>query len=112
MWMGSIHERSPTYPQTGAMIAFDAATGKKVWEQKAIRPMRGSVLTTAGDLVFYGDGFGYLVAYHARSGEILWKMNTGARGITAPPMTYLMDGKQHIAVLAGGAMFDYVLPEP
>ena len=112
MWMGGIHERSPSYPPSGAMIAFDAATGKKVWEQKTISRMGGSTLTTAGDLVFYGDGFGYLIAYHARNGKILWKMNTGARGISAPPMTYLMDGKQHIAVLAGGAFFDYVLMEP
>jgi quinohemoprotein ethanol dehydrogenase len=66
MWMGGIHERSPSYPPSGAMIAFDAATGKKVWEQKAISRMGGSTLTTAGDLVFYGDGFGYLIAYQPR----------------------------------------------
>ncbi len=116
MWMGSIHERATDYPQTGSMQAIDAATGKKVWEFKTIAGMRGSVLTTGGDLVFYGDGFGYLMAFHARTGKVLWKMNTGAGigrvgGISAPPMTYLLDGKQHINVFAGGAMFDFTLME-
>ena len=116
MWMGSIHERAAEYPATGAIQAIEAATGKKVWEFKSPTNMRGSVLTTAGDLVFYGDGYGYLIGFQARTGKVLWKINTGAGigrvgGISAPPMTYLLDGKQHLAVFAGGALFDFTLPE-
>ena len=33
----------------------------------------------------------------------LWSFNVGTP-ITAPPMTYSVDGKQYIAVVAGGAV--------
>jgi len=33
----------------------------------------------------------------------LWSFNLGTP-ITAPPMTYAVDGKQYIAIVAGGAV--------
>jgi glucose dehydrogenase len=67
------------------------------------------VLTTGGDLVFAGDGQGYFTAFHARTGKVLWKLQTGA-GISAPAMTYEMDGRQYVAVIAGTALFTFALP--
>jgi outer membrane protein assembly factor BamB len=44
---------------------------------------------------------GYITAFHARSGKVLWKMNTGAAGgISAPAITYALDGKQQVGVVA------------
>src|SRR5262249_28117159 len=90
LWMGSMNESIPSVKPTGALRAFDARDGKLVWEFKTIHPHRGSVLTTAGDLVFAGDGQGYLTAFHARTGKVLWKFQAGA-GVSGPPLTRSAD---------------------
>jgi len=51
--------------------------------------------------VFVGQVDGNLVAYDARTGDQLWKFQTGW-GISAPPMTYSVDGVQYVAVASGG----------
>ena len=62
-------------------------------------------LTTAGNLVFQGRADGNLVAYDAGSGAELWRFHVGS-GISAPPITYAVDGRQYVALLVGwgGAM--------
>ena len=57
-------------------------------------------MATAGDLVISGAPDGYLYFYDAETGKILHAINTGTI-ISAPPMTYELDGEQYIAVLAG-----------
>jgi len=41
------------------------------------------------------------VAYDVTNGNVLWKFQVGW-GISAPPMTYEVDGQQYVAVAAGG----------
>jgi len=48
-----------------------------------------------------GDGTGYFYAYDARTGQELWRFQTGA-GVNAAPMSFEVDGEQFIAVAAGG----------
>src|SRR5438132_14101815 len=50
---------------------------------------------------------GHLVAYSADKGEKLLDVQTGLRGGMGPPITYMLDGKQYVAFLAGQGM---VLP--
>ena len=57
-------------------------------------------MTTAGNLVFQGRVNGELVAYDATSGKVLWIFDTGL-GISAPPVTYAVNGKQYVAILVG-----------
>ncbi len=108
-WMASVSEAVPKGKKWGALRAFDARNGRLVWEFKTIHPHRGSVLTTGGELVFAGDGEGYFTAFHARTGEVLWNFQSGA-GVSAPAMTYELDGRQYIAVIAGTALFTFALP--
>ncbi|MEO7964037.1 MAG: sulfocyanin-like copper-binding protein, partial [Gemmatimonadaceae bacterium] len=61
-------------------------------------------LVTAGDLVFMGDPAGYLHAYDARTGRELWSYFCGA-GVDAPPISFSLDGRQYIAVAAGGSRY-------
>jgi glucose dehydrogenase len=61
----------------------------------------GGVLATGGDLVFTGEGNGHFNAYDARNGKKLWSFQAGA-GVNSPPVSYVVDGKQYIAVAAGG----------
>ena len=86
------------YP--ASLMAWDPVAQKAVWSvPQDITPNAGT-LTTAGNLLFQGRADGMFLAYDARTGEELWKFNTGL-GIAAPPIAYTVDGKQYIAVLVG-----------
>jgi glucose dehydrogenase len=63
--------------------------------------MIGGALATAGNLVFAGEGNGWFKAYDATNGKVLWKYQCGA-GVNAPAVSYTVNGKQYIAVAAGG----------
>lgn len=87
-------------PITGELIAFDPLTGETKWKVKHEQFWNGGPLTTAGNLVFQGNGSGFFEAYNAENGELLWSRNTWV-GIMAPPVTYMIDGQQYISILAG-----------
>ena len=57
-------------------------------------------MTTAGNLVFQGRVDGTLRAYAADTGKEVWRHDLGL-GISAPPITYAVDGKQYVAILVG-----------
>lgn len=88
-------------PPTGTLSAVDLDTGKIKWQYDADLPMLGGVLTTAGNLVFSGEMNGDFDAFNAATGEKLWHFNLGS-GVNAPPVTYRVNGKQYVAVAAGG----------
>lgn len=92
-----------TIEKWGTLTAINlAANGKILWQHKTKDPLVGGVLATAGGLVFNGEGSGDIAAYDAVSGEKLWRFACGA-GVNAPPISYAIDGKQYIAVAAGGS---------
>lgn len=84
----------------GVLRAIDPKTGETVWSHKNYAPLWGGVLATAGNLVFTGNPEGYLLALDAKTGEVLYKFNTGS-GIVGSPVTWEMDGEQYISVLSG-----------
>jgi alcohol dehydrogenase (cytochrome c) len=84
----------------GALRAIDPKTGKIVWEAPNNAPLWGGVLTTGGNLVFWGTPEGYLQAADAKTGKVVWKFQTGS-GIVAPPVTWEMGGEQYVAVASG-----------
>lgn len=85
----------------GNVTAVDYNTGKIAWQKKTPLPMMGGALTTAGGLMFTGEGDGWFRAYDAKTGDVLWSFFAGA-GVNAPPASYSIDGKQYIVVGAGG----------
>jgi PQQ-dependent dehydrogenase (methanol/ethanol family) len=86
----------------GDLIAWDIKTGKPVWDIKEpVLPLYSGVLSTAGDVVFYGTMDRWFRAVDARSGKLLWQSQTGS-GMVGNPMTYLgPDGKQYVAIYGG-----------
>jgi len=84
----------------GSLKAVDPKTGKIVWEYKNEAPLWGGVLTTAGNLVFFGNPEGYLMGLDAKTGEVVYKFNTGS-GIVGSPITWTQDGEQYVSVLSG-----------
>ena len=86
----------------GLLSAIDIRrSGKIKWQVQTAQPLVGGVLATAGDLLFTGEGDGHFNAYDSATGELLWQAPANA-GVNAPPITYQVDGKQYVAVAAGG----------
>jgi alcohol dehydrogenase (cytochrome c) len=93
-----------------SVIAVDTATGQVKWRRELQATPSGGMLSTASDLVFYGDSAGNLVALDARTGENVWHFQTGA-GISAPPVTFEFEGKQYISVASGNLVLTFGLME-
>jgi len=84
----------------GALVAWDPVNQKEVWRHPYGLPWNGGTLATAGNLVFQGTADGRFVAYRASDGVQLWESHTGT-GVIAAPVTYVLDGKQYVSVVAG-----------
>lgn len=94
---------------TGSIVALDPKTGDAKWRFRMVSSTAAGLLATAGGLVFAGDGQGYLIALDSRSGTVLWKFQTGG-GISAPPISYALNGRQYIALAAGQSFITFALP--
>ena len=84
----------------GALQAWDPVRQQQVWEIPTDGPWDAGTLTTASNLLFQGKANGHLRAFNALTGEQLWDENLGL-GISAPPITYSVNGKQYLAILVG-----------
>jgi alcohol dehydrogenase (cytochrome c) len=101
LWLGGAFKTIPGEEQWGRLVAVNLDTGKIAWGVKTPQPLIGGVLATAGDLVFNGEANGWFKAFDAKNGKELWKFNCGA-GVNAPAVSYMVGGKQYVAVAAGG----------
>jgi alcohol dehydrogenase (cytochrome c) len=92
--------------------ALDIHTGKIVWELPQPGPAQswGGTLATASGLVIFGAETGELMAADAKTGKLLWSFPTN-EAWRASPMTYLLDGKQYIAVASGSNILAFGLPD-
>ena len=101
LWLGGAFKIVPGEEQYGLLVGVNLDTGKVGWSVKTPQPLMGGVLATAGNLVLTGEGNGWFKAYDAANGKELWKFQCGA-GVNSPPVSYMVGGKQYIAVAAGG----------
>ena len=101
LWLGGAFKVVPGEKQWGRLAAVDIDTGKMAWKFDTEQPLIGGVLATAGDLVFNGEGNGLFRAFDAKTGKMLWEFQCGA-GVNAPAVSYMVAGKQYVAVAAGG----------
>ena len=101
LWLGGAFKTIPGEEQSGRLVAVNLDTGKIGWSVKTPQPLIGGTLATAGNLVFNGEANGWFKAFDAATGKELWKYNCGA-GVNAPAVSYMVGGKQYVAVAAGG----------
>ncbi len=87
----------------GALWAMDLKTGKIVGKATFQPPTESGMLSTDGGLLFTGHMHGKFAAYDEETLKELWSFDLGTP-ITAPPIAYSINGKQYIAVVAGGAV--------
>jgi quinohemoprotein ethanol dehydrogenase len=93
----------------GVLIAWDPVTQTERWRKEGGGASGGGTVTTAGNLVLQVLPDGRLIAYSADKGEKLHEINTGLRLGMGPPITYMLDGKQYVAVTGGRGV---VVPPP
>jgi len=84
----------------GHLTAWDPISQKEVWRAERPGPWNGGALSTAGNLVFEGTGYGQFEALRATTGETLWSASTES-GVIAGPISYSVNGEQFVAILAG-----------
>src|SRR5215467_6761781 len=93
---------------TGSLKALDPSTGELKATLQLPYPDYAGALATAGNLVFIGHYDGTFSAHDAKTLQEVWSINIGT-GINAPPITYSVNGKQYVAVLAGSRMSPNVI---
>ncbi len=91
--------------------AVDIFTGKKVWDYRFNE--RSGVLSTAGGLVFIGAPSGLMIL-DAKTGKELANVDADVTPtlppvLAASPMTYMVGGKQYVALPATGVLVTYAL---
>jgi lanthanide-dependent methanol dehydrogenase len=84
----------------GNFIAWDADAGKIKWSIPERFSVWSGVLTTATNVVFYGNLEGYLKAVSAEDGKLLWKFKNPS-GIIGNVHSWGHKGKQYVGVLSG-----------
>jgi alcohol dehydrogenase (cytochrome c) len=82
-------------------LALDVNTQKLVLDIRTRVPQSSGVLTTAGGLVFSATPDRYFRAFDDRDGKVLWESPRLNDVPNAFPITYMVDGKQYIAMPAG-----------
>ena len=82
------------------LVAWNPVTQKEAWRGptgSAAGYNQGGTLTTSGNLVF-ASVTNCLLAFKADTGEQVLGLATGLPASPGPPMTFMLDGKQYIAV--------------
>lgn len=94
------------------LVAYDLDKQSIAWRYPQVGRAHSSsgTMTTAGDLVFFGDDSQSFEAVDARTGKPLWHFNTG-QDFGASPMTYAVQGKQYVAIAAGSDIFSFALSD-
>lgn len=115
-------------PGYAALRAFDPITGNLKWEYRAppsvfgmtgVSPSRtargvglsGGVTSTVSGLVFTGDNEGNFIAFDSRTGKPLWHYQTGSPVWGSAPVTYMLDGRQHVLIASGLTLMDFAIPD-
>ena len=90
--------------------AIDARTGKVAWSHKwtGSSSVRSGLLSTAGNVLFAGDGQANFVAFDAAKGLPLWHAALHT-SISNGPITYELDGRQYVSVGAGDSLYTFAL---
>jgi quinohemoprotein ethanol dehydrogenase len=84
----------------GRLIGWDPVRESARWSVPEPIATNGGVLSTAGNLVFQGQGSGEFAAYAADSGKKVWSIQTGS-AIESIPVTFRIKGEQYILCPVG-----------
>ena len=111
-WLGGTVRLADGSPNQKFIRAIDIQTGRTVWSyaQTGKAQTYSGVLSTDGDLVFFGEDSGAFAALDAHSGTPLWHFQAN-QDWKASPMTYMVGGRQYVAIASGLGFWAFALPE-
>jgi alcohol dehydrogenase (cytochrome c) len=85
------------------LTAVDPVTGGIRSSVHLYYPSYSGTLATGGGLVFLALLDGTVAAFDDTTLAEVWKINVGS-GISAPPMTFEVNGKQYVAIISGPSL--------
>ena len=85
----------------GRLEAVNLKTRKLVWMARGRAPISSSVLDMAGGVVFSGTNDRFIHAYDDSTGRLLWETRLNDMP-SSSPISYMVNGKQYLAVVVGG----------
>jgi len=97
-WLGGTQSSNERFESN--LIAADPVTGEIKKTIHMRYPNNSGTLVTAGGLVFLALLDGTIAAYDDTTLDELWKINV-ASGISTPPVTFEVDGRQYVAITSG-----------
>ncbi len=111
-WLGGSVRLANGSPNQKFIRALDIQTGRTVWSyaQTGKAQTYSGVLSTDGDLVFFGEDSGAFAALDAHAGAPLWHFQAN-QDWKASPMTYMVAGRQYVAVASGLGFWAFALSE-
>ena len=111
-WLGGTARLADDSPNQKFIRALDIETGRTVWSyaQTGKAQTYSGVLSTDGDLVFFGEDSGAFAALDAVSGIPLWHFQAN-QDWKASPMTYMVGGRQYVTIASGLGFWTFSLPE-
>ena len=95
-YYGGAVASDPREKAKGWLTAIDASTGKKRWKYASPTPLVAGVTAMSGGVLFTGDLNNDFLALDAKTGEALYRFNTGG-SIGGGVISYALDGKQYVA---------------
>ena len=103
-------KRSPGDNGKKILLAYDLSGSQPAWKYPQVGAGHSSAgtMTTAGGLVFFGDDAESFEAVDAGTGAPLWHFHTG-QSISASPMSFSVNGNQHVAIAAGSDVYCFRL---
>ncbi|MEE2636501.1 MAG: PQQ-binding-like beta-propeller repeat protein [Acidobacteriota bacterium] len=111
-WLGGTVRLADGSPNQKFIRAIDIQSGDVAWSypQTGKAQTYSGVLSTDGDLVFFGEDSGAFAALDAYSGVPLWHFPAN-QDWKASPMTYMVGGRQYVAIASGLGFWAFALPE-
>jgi alcohol dehydrogenase (cytochrome c) len=98
-WM--VRPRPDSDGKYGRLEALNLETRKVAWIVRQRAPMSTGALATAGGVVFAGSIDRVMRAFDDANGKVLWEARLNDVP-NAPPISFGSNGKQYLAVIAGG----------
>ena len=112
-WLGGTFRLTDGSPNQRHIRALNIQTGETVWNypQTGNSTTYSGVLSTAGGLVFFGEDSGAFAALDAETGEPVWHFQANQEW-KASPMTYMVGGRQYVAIGSGLGFWSFALTAP
>jgi alcohol dehydrogenase (cytochrome c) len=87
--------------KVGRIDAISVETGKTLWSWETRVSNYSPILATGGGLLFNGSMDHYLRALDADRGQVLWQTRLPTQAVGGA-VSYSINGRQYIAIAAGG----------